>query len=61
LLKAIEIDPRRAVAYANLADAYMKLGKTTEARQYYEKYAEMAPNSPTIEYVRKKLDELKEK
>jgi peptidoglycan/xylan/chitin deacetylase (PgdA/CDA1 family)/uncharacterized caspase-like protein len=61
LLKAIDIDPRRAVAYANLADAYMKLGKTTEARQYYEKYAEMAPNSPTIEYVRKKLEELKGK
>ncbi|HKA17274.1 MAG TPA: polysaccharide deacetylase family protein [Blastocatellia bacterium] len=61
LLKAIEIDPRRSVAYANLADAYMKLGKTTEARQYYEKYAEMAPNSPTIEYVRKKLEELKGK
>ena len=61
LLKAIEIDPRRSVAYANLADAYMKLGKTAEARQYYEKYAEMAPNSPTIDYVRKKLEELKGK
>ena len=61
LRKAIEIDPRRTVAYANLADAYMKLGKTAEARQYYEKYAEMAPTSPTIEYVRKKLEELKGK
>lgn len=61
LRKAIEIDPQRAVAFANLADAYMKLGKTTEARQYYEKYAEMAPNSPTIEYVRKKIEELKAK
>lgn len=61
LRKAIEIDPQRAVAYANLADAYMKLGKTIEARQYYEKYAEMAPNSPTIEYVRKKIEELKGK
>lgn len=61
LRKAIEIDPQRAVAYANLADAYVKLGKTTEARQYYEKYAEMAPNSPNIEYVRKKIEELKGK
>lgn len=59
LRKAIEIDPQRAVAYANLAEAYMKLGKTTEARQYYEKYAELAPNSPTIEYVRRKIEELK--
>ena len=57
--KAIEIDPQRAVAYANLADAYMKLGKTTEALKYYEKYAEMAPNSPSIEYVRKRIEELK--
>lgn len=61
LRKAIEIDPQRAVAYANLADAYMKLGKTTEARAYYEKYAEMAPNSPSIDYVRKKIEELKGK
>ncbi len=61
LQKAIEIDPQRVVAYANLADAYMKSGKTAEARQYYEKYAAMAPNSPTIEYVRKKLESLKEK
>ncbi len=61
LRKAIDIDPQRAVAYANLADAYMRLGKTVEARQYYEKYAEIAPNSPTIEYVRKKIEELKGK
>jgi predicted RNA polymerase sigma factor len=39
----------------------MKLGKTTEARDYYEKYAAMAPNSPTIEYIRKKIEELKGK
>src|SRR5262245_40838207 len=61
LQKAIEIDPKRVVAYINLADAYMKLGKTAEARQYYEKYAAIAPNSPNVEYVRKKLEEMKEK
>jgi peptidoglycan/xylan/chitin deacetylase (PgdA/CDA1 family)/uncharacterized caspase-like protein len=61
LKKAIEIDPQRVVAYVNLADAYMKLGKTAEARQYYEKYATIAPNSPNVEYVRKKLEEMKEK
>jgi uncharacterized caspase-like protein len=61
LQKSIEIDPQRVVAYVNLADAYMKLGKTAEARQYYEKYTAIAPNSPNVEYVRKKLEELKEK
>jgi peptidoglycan/xylan/chitin deacetylase (PgdA/CDA1 family)/uncharacterized caspase-like protein len=61
LQKAIDIDPQRIVAYVNLADAYMKSGKTAEARQYYEKYAEIAPNASSIEYVRKKLEELKEK
>jgi tetratricopeptide (TPR) repeat protein len=61
LQKAIDIDPQRAVAYVNLADAYLKLSKIAEARQYYEKYAAIAPNSPNIEYVRKKLEELKEK
>jgi peptidoglycan/xylan/chitin deacetylase (PgdA/CDA1 family)/uncharacterized caspase-like protein len=61
LQKAIEIDPQRVVAYANLADAYMKLGKIAEARQYYEKYTAIAPNSPTTENIRKKLEGLKEK
>jgi len=37
------------------------LGKTAEARQYYEMYAAIAPNSPNIDYARKKLEELKEK
>jgi peptidoglycan/xylan/chitin deacetylase (PgdA/CDA1 family)/uncharacterized caspase-like protein len=59
LQKAIEIDPQRIVAYVNLADAYLKAGKTAEARKYYEKYTELAPNSSSIEYVRKKLEELK--
>lgn len=59
LRKAIDIDPQRSVAYANLADAYMKLNKPAEALKYYEKYAEMSPNSPTIDYVRRKIDELK--
>jgi hypothetical protein len=39
----------------------VKLGKTTEARQYYEKYAEMAPNSPSIDYASKKIEEVKGK
>ena len=60
LQKAIDLDPQRVVAYANLADAYLKWGKTAEARRYYEKYAAIAPNSSNLEYIRKKLDELKE-
>lgn len=36
----------RAVAYVNLADLYYQLNRGEEARVNYEKYLQLAPNSP---------------
>jgi len=57
--KAIEADPKRAVAYLNLGDAYVKmLLYNAEARQAYEEYLELAPNSKSAPDVKKKLEAL---
>jgi tetratricopeptide (TPR) repeat protein len=56
--KAIEIDPKRAVAYLNLGDAYIKLNRSVEARQAYTKYLELVPDSKSAPDVKKKLDTL---
>jgi hypothetical protein len=60
LYKATEIDPKRAVAYLNLGDALVKLNQHREpyAREAYQKYLELAPNSKLAPEVKKKLDAL---
>ncbi len=56
--KAIEIEPKRAVAYLNLGDALVKLNRNAEARHAYQKYLELAPDSKSAPDVKKKLDAL---
>jgi Flp pilus assembly protein TadD len=58
LNRAIAIDPRRAIAYVNLGDAYVKLKRDADARHAYEKYLELAPTSKSADYVKQKLKEL---
>ncbi len=58
LEKTISIDPKRAVAYLNLGDAYAKLKRNAKARQAYTKYLELAPDSKSAPKVKKKLDAL---
>jgi len=58
LEKTISIDPKRAVAYLNLGDAYAKLKRNAKARQAYSKYLELAPDSKSAPKVKKKLDAL---
>lgn len=58
LQKAIEIDPKRAVAYLNLGDTYAKLNRIREARQAYTKYLGLVPDSKSADDVKKKLDAL---
>jgi peptidoglycan/xylan/chitin deacetylase (PgdA/CDA1 family)/tetratricopeptide (TPR) repeat protein len=53
--KAIASDPNRAVAYLNLADAFAKLRRTGEARQNYQKFLELAPNSKSAPGVKAKI------
>jgi tetratricopeptide (TPR) repeat protein len=53
--KAIALDPRRAIAYANLGDLYYLLNRAAEFHRAYEKYLELAPNAPYAPTVRLRL------
>jgi uncharacterized caspase-like protein/peptidoglycan/xylan/chitin deacetylase (PgdA/CDA1 family) len=56
--KTVKMDPSRAVAYLNLGDAQAHLGENAMARKAYLTYLELAPNSASVGYVRKKLEKL---
>lgn len=60
LYETLELDPRRAVAYLNLGDAYLRKdpNSTAVARQLYAEYLELAPDSKAAPEVKKKLDSL---
>src|SRR5262249_40394054 len=59
--KAINLDEHRAVAYLNLGDAYLKLGKAKEAVQNYDKYVQLSPKAPGVDEVRQRAEELRSK
>jgi tetratricopeptide (TPR) repeat protein len=52
------LDPNRAIAYLNLGDAYLQLGKKSEAKQAYEKYLQLQPNSKAAASVQEKVKSL---
>jgi tetratricopeptide (TPR) repeat protein len=56
--KTIVLDPKRAIAYLNLADAYFDQQKKPEAKDAYEKYLALAPSSKTASSVRERLKSL---
>ena len=58
LQKTLAVDPRRKEAHENIADVYMKLGRTAEARQHYQQFLELHPASPRSDEVRKILQTL---
>jgi predicted negative regulator of RcsB-dependent stress response len=58
LKETTHCDSTRAVAYLNLGDAYAKLNRNADARQAYEKYLELTPDSKSAADVKKKLDAL---
>lgn len=58
LKKAIEVDPKRAIAYLNLGDAYRELKNNAEARKAYLQYLELAPESSQAASVKKKIEAL---
>jgi tetratricopeptide (TPR) repeat protein len=53
--KAINLDPRREVAYRNLGDLYYQLDRMSDARRIYEKFLEIAPSSAYAPTVRTRL------
>ena len=46
--KAIELDPRYAAAYNNLAVAYEREGQPEKARKAYQKALDLEPNNTVI-------------
>ena len=59
--KAIAIDHQRAIAYLNLADAYVRVGKPKDAKQNYEKFLQLSPTSANADEVRQRIVELQDK
>jgi peptidoglycan/xylan/chitin deacetylase (PgdA/CDA1 family)/TolA-binding protein len=57
-LQTVALDPKRAIAYLNLGDAYVNLQKKSEARDAYEKFLALVPNSKSAPAVREKLKSL---
>ena len=56
--QAISVDPKRTIAYLNLGDTYQEMQKTTQAKDAYEKFLALAPNSKSAAAVRDKLNSL---
>ena len=48
--KAIEVDPREAYAYNNLANHYSHYGHAADALRYYAKAIELAPAEPIFRF-----------
>jgi len=58
LKEAVELKPDAAPAYIGLGQAQQKLGKTADARQSYEAFLKLTPDSPDADKVRKALASL---
>ena len=56
--KASANDPKRAVAYLNLGDAYLQLQKKVEAKAAYQKFLDLSPTSKSAPAVREKMKSL---
>jgi len=57
-LQTTTLDPKRAVAYLNLGDAYFDQQKKAEAKDAYEKFLALSPNSKSAPTVRERLKAL---
>jgi len=58
LQKTLEADPKRKEAHGNIAELYLKMGRRTEAKEHYEQYLALWPNSPKAAEVREILKTL---
>ena len=53
--RTLALDPNRAIAHANLGDAYLALGRSDDARREFETYLRMQPNGSAAATVRRRL------
>ena len=58
LEKTLAADPNRKEAHGNIADAYLKMGRKTEAKTHYRRYLELYPGSPRAGEVQRVLGTL---
>jgi Tfp pilus assembly protein PilF len=57
---ATRLNPKIAVYQQSLGLAYVRAGKYQEARIAFQRVLEIEPNSPSAEYARRMLEELKQ-
>jgi len=58
LKEAVELDPDSAAALIGLGQAQQRLGRNAEARESYEAYLKLSPDSADAQKVKKALAEL---
>lgn len=59
LKRAIEVDPKMAIAYYQLGMVYVRTGKNADARQMLTKYIELDPNGRDVATAKEMLGYLK--
>ncbi|MFQ5847381.1 MAG: tetratricopeptide repeat protein [Candidatus Methylomirabilales bacterium] len=57
--EATHLSPKVAIYQRNLGAAYYQAGNRGKARKAFEKVVELEPDSPSAEYARKMLEQLK--
>ena len=56
--KALAIDPKRAIAYYNLGDAWLQLNRSADAKKAFEQFLQLQPNAKVAPQAREKLQML---
>lgn len=54
----VSTGPLRALAYANLGDAYAKVGRIDDAKRAYARFLELRPDHKIAPAVRERLSKL---
>jgi tetratricopeptide (TPR) repeat protein len=58
LQKTLSVDPKRKEAHENIADALLKEGRKTEAKEHYEQFLALHPTGTRADEIRKILPTL---